>query len=95
MTFNDAKAALKALAGGKYHSIKFEVNEYEGGDIRPACGVYIDGFGHVSECANFEIALANMEAKIQQKDNPQLVEEMTLDVNMLSLILEESNKELP
>lgn len=76
MTFKDAKAALKAMAGGKYHSLKFELNEYESGDIRPECAVYIDGLGHVQGCASFELALANMEIKIQQKDNPQLLEEM-------------------
>ena len=84
MTFNDAKTALKALAGGRYHSVKFELTEYVSGEIRTECGVYIDGLGHSNTFLTYDLALANMEAIIKQKDEPQAIDEMIPEIEAAS-----------
>lgn len=60
MTFKEAKAALKEMAEGKYHSIKFEQTEYADGQIKSECSVYIADLGHTADHETFEDALQAM-----------------------------------
>ena len=48
MKFSEAKARLKELAKGKYHSIKLDLIEYSDGYVETKCILYIDGHSHVS-----------------------------------------------
>ena len=48
MKFSEAKARLKELAKGKYHSIMLNLIEYSDGYVETKCILYIDGHSHVS-----------------------------------------------
>ena len=43
MNFQQAKKGLKKLAKGKYHCIRYELTEYNNGDLKQECSVYVDG----------------------------------------------------
>ena len=45
MTFKEAKAKLKEIADGKYHSIQYELTEHEDGNLASECEIYIDKEG--------------------------------------------------
>ena len=64
MTFKEAKAALKKMAEGKYHSIEFEQTEYADGQIKSECSVYIDNLGHTANHETFEDALHAMGRRV-------------------------------
>lgn len=42
MTFEEAKNELKKVANGKYHSIDYQLTEFESGKIESKCTVYIN-----------------------------------------------------
>jgi hypothetical protein len=42
MNFSEAKDEMKKLAGGKYHSIKYELTEYASGVLEADCYLYLD-----------------------------------------------------
>lgn len=64
MTFEEAKAALKEMAQGRYHSISFELTEYQDGRAKPMCSVYIENLGWTSDHATFEDALQEMGRRV-------------------------------
>ena len=43
MTFKQAKRKLKKIAGGQYHCVRYEITEYEDGQLVQECAVYIAG----------------------------------------------------
>jgi len=45
MTFLEAKAELKEIARGEYHSVRYEVTEYASGGEEVDCYVYIHDYG--------------------------------------------------
>lgn len=44
MNFKDARATLKKIAKGKYHSLEMRVTIYSSGTVEKQYGVYIDGY---------------------------------------------------
>jgi hypothetical protein len=43
MTFKDAHAKLKAIAEGRYCSIRYELTTLNDGSLESCCSIYIDG----------------------------------------------------
>ncbi len=73
MKFQEAKAALKEMAKGEYHSIVFELSEYSKdcqavkGGFTAKCKTYINSFGWSGECASWEMALTDMAEIIKRQ----------------------------
>ncbi len=63
MNFKEAKDKLKKLAKGEYHSIKYEITEYNGGELRQECSVYIAGRGWCEE-RTWELAFKSLRNEI-------------------------------
>jgi len=81
MNFKEAKAKLKELAAGEYHSLSFEVTEFAGdGTQKAECACYIAEVGWTAKAPNFEKAIAQMEEMILHHDDPQLIEDMMPEV---------------
>ena len=76
MTFKEAKQAIKELAKGAYHSVRFECSEHENGKEVLQCAAYVADVGWTYECANYEMMIDTMKILIDQKNNPSKKEEM-------------------
>lgn len=46
MNFREAKDKLKEIAAGRYHLLGYQLTEYQSGELKPECTVYIDGLTH-------------------------------------------------
>ena len=46
MTFQEAKDKLKTIANGRYHSIAFDLTEYESGELAAECSLYVNDSTH-------------------------------------------------
>ena len=62
MTFKQAKKKLKAMAKGRYHSIKYDLSEHSGGDQEAVCTLYIADRGMPS-APTWDQAFALLENK--------------------------------
>ncbi len=63
MKFLDAKAELKELAKGKYHSMNYELTECKSGKLEAKCFLYIDP-NISSSGETWEDALNKMKVKL-------------------------------
>ena len=64
MKFQQAAEKLKEMAGGKYHSISYEMTTYASGDQRASCKMYIEGLGWTSDVPTWESALDYAQAML-------------------------------
>jgi len=66
MKFSEAKDRLKELAGGRYHSIHFEMSEYTTGEQETECWLYIDDRCSVKG-QTWEQAFCKMEERLMKQ----------------------------
>lgn len=72
MTFKQAKKALKAIAGDKYHSVKFELTEYANKlGFKAQCTLYVDGLGTHFEGATWEEAFEKLDRWQNPRDEAE------------------------
>lgn len=64
MTFLEAKAALKDLAKGEYHSISYEISEYSSGGLDIKCTLYVHGYRYTADCRTWEDAIQDMKQQM-------------------------------
>jgi len=60
MNFKEAKKKVKKLAGGKCHSVKYDLSEHASGEVKQVCEAYIDGLSFFTG-ENWEIVLARID----------------------------------
>lgn len=60
MTFKQAKKKLKKIADGQYHSIKYELTEFQDGSQESECNLYIHGGQH-NYAATWDLAFSLLE----------------------------------
>ena len=70
MTFKQAKAKLKGLAKGEYHSISYELEEYSDNSRGQRCGLYIHGGKWCIE-DSWEEAFKELEASFEPEAKPK------------------------
>jgi hypothetical protein len=66
LTHKQAKAKLKKLASGRYHTIQYAISEMPDSIEYIEYGLYIDGTGWVKSRLSWEEALAGMKQKLTQ-----------------------------
>jgi len=64
MTFKEAKDKLKSLAGGRYHSLSYELTEFRSGQLEVKCWVYVDPRISI-EGSNWKDVLMKMEIELK------------------------------
>ena len=69
MTFVEAKKALKKLAKGDMHAIRYDLTEHSSKVVEWSCCVYINNFGHHS-AETWQEALDSIKMKIAQTEQP-------------------------
>lgn len=67
MTFQEAKAKLKEVSNGRYHSIGYELTEFAAGGFETECSVYIDP-GRRGTGPTFEEAFARLGVPMDTHD---------------------------
>jgi len=73
MKFEEAKDKLKSLAGGRYHSLSYELTEFSGGGLRVKCWAYVDP-RIATEGPNWKDALVKMEIELKGESEVDLSE---------------------
>jgi len=68
VTIKQAKAKLKKLANGRYHSVHQELTEREDGSQVTDCQLYIDGDKELTIGDTFEECFEKLEEKLGGKD---------------------------
>lgn len=68
MTFMEAKAAIKDLAAGEFHSVQFELVEYANGSVKHICRAYIAGSVWTEGHATWEAVIEEAKQRIEQKE---------------------------
>ena len=69
MTFMEAKAAIKDLAAGEFHSVQFELAEYSNGSVKHICRAYIGkGTFWTEGHATWEAVIEEAKQRIEQKE---------------------------
>ena len=63
MDFMTAKAELKKLANGKYHTVQYELVEFASGRLEAECELYVDS-RILSSGPTWEEALNKMKVKL-------------------------------
>jgi len=74
MTFEDARAELKKIAGGRYRSLRYTLTEDEDGILRTDCMCYVDGICYLTG-STWREALDKMNVSL----NPLPVKRLTAD----------------
>jgi hypothetical protein len=73
MNFKQAKAKLKRLAKGKFHSINYKISEHTGGELMQECSVYIDETDlHIGETWEAAFKELNKEINPQPKNTVEI-----------------------
>jgi hypothetical protein len=81
MNFIKAKEKLAKLANGKYHTIQYDLTEFNGGVLTQTCSVYIDGY-KFHKAPNWYEALLSLQRQVKPtKVKIESIEEISLCTN--------------
>ena len=72
MTFKEAKNKLKEIAGGKYHSIYYQLTETASGELFQSCTLYIGTDPQISSYKTWEEAFLARESVPQETIEAQM-----------------------
>ena len=62
----NAKGQLKKLADGEYHSLTYELTQYQNQEIHIACRVYINNYGSIVS-PTWDDALQKMRDRLRYR----------------------------
>lgn len=74
MTFQEAKAKLQEIAGGKFNSIDYQETTYRDGETKQGCRLYIEDVKHTDFWPSWELAFDHLAKKIGEYDPTQAPE---------------------
>lgn len=75
MNIAEAKQKVMDIAGGKFHSLQYIVNDLGDGCVNQICKVYIEGF-QLSKARYWETAIDKLAEEINGRSNAIISEDM-------------------
>ena len=79
MNFKEAEAKLAEIAGGEYHTLKYEKKFFGKGDAATECIIYIHGQGYTSD-RTWDLVFQKYEAKYKPLPIEEIPEDEAMEV---------------